>query len=86
MKRWTDIDDIKEGDIVSYRHNGYCSSSVEVLSINIVGPTYATMNWRWVGDTTNYYHTDFRKSEKIADRGMWHSLTTQMWEQNKRQA
>jgi hypothetical protein len=37
----------------------------------------AYVNWAWSKDSDNYFHTDFRKSEGIADAGFWHELTTQ---------
>lgn len=79
MKRINDIENIVPGEYV-LRSSGLKSkmSQIYIISVRIV-ETMAWVSWSWSKDSDNYFSTDFRKSENIADFGMWHDLTTQNW-------
>ena len=83
MKKWTDIESIKAGDIV-LRSLGLLAkpSKIEVLSIEISG-TMAWMTWKWHNNTSSYYATSFRKSTNLIDYGFWHDVISNQYDLNQ---
>jgi hypothetical protein len=79
MNRITDIELIKAGETVLKIHSKAPASEVLILSVEIISENYAWVKWTLTKNAHFLYTTDFRKSDGIADCGMWHDLTTQMW-------
>jgi hypothetical protein len=76
MKKITEIESLEPNSLALRTHLKAPPSTIYIISVDIKG-NIAYVNWAWSKDSDNYFHTDFRKSEGIADAGFWHELTTQ---------
>lgn len=68
-----DMKSVKAGEIVNGKFK-----NIYIRSIRVNG-NIAFVNWSFSENSDSYFSTDYRKSENIADYGIWHDLTTQQW-------